>query len=260
MDTDSKSTGSMRTDSMGTDSNKRYIPWAMAAGRALLGPVLIAGAELGWNGMAMAGLVVAALLSDIYDGVLARRWGCDTAGVRLFDSMADTVFYLCTAIALWVSQPQLWRSYGWWLAVLLGMEAVRFGFDFVKFGKPASYHSYLAKMWGLVMAVAVVAAFAMGRGSVLIPVALGMGILCDLEGLAMSVLMPLWRKDVKTLAEAWRIRAQFERWMARRVRSGRPAFGGKQRFLLSGFIVLLSVVLVSPAFAVEAGQAFSAVA
>jgi phosphatidylglycerophosphate synthase len=193
---------------MGTDSKKRYIPWMMAAGRALLGPVLIVGAERGWNGLTLAGLVVVALVSDIFDGVLARRWGCDTAGVRLFDSMADTVFYLCTAVALWVSQPQLWRSYGWLLAVLLGMEGLRFGVDFVKFGKPASYHSYLAKAWGLVMAVAVVAAFAMHRGSVLVPVALGMGILSDLEGLAMSLVMPVWRQDVKTPAAAWRIRRE----------------------------------------------------
>jgi phosphatidylglycerophosphate synthase len=191
---------------MGTDSNKRYIPWMMAAGRAVLGPVLIAGAESAWNGLALAGLVVAALVSDIYDGVLARRWDCDTAGARLFDSMADTVFYLCTAVALWVSQPQLWRSYGWLLAGLLGMEALRFRFDFVKFGKPASYHTYLAKMWGLVMAIAVVRAFATHRGSWLVPAALVIGILCDLEGLAMSWVMPVWRKDVKTLAAAWRIR------------------------------------------------------
>jgi len=245
----------MDTDSKGTESKKRYIPWAMAAGRVALGPILIAGAECGWNGLALAGLVVVALVSDIYDGVLARRWGCDTAGVRLFDSMADTVFYLCTAVALWVWVPEIWRSYGWLLASLLGMEAVRFGFDFLKFGKPASYHSYLAKAWGLGMAVAVVAAFAMGRGSVLVPVALGMGILCDLEGLAMSVVMPMWRKDVKTLTEAWRIRGRFEQWMLRRVRSGRPAFGGKQKFVFGGFFALsLSVVLVSPAFAVEAGQ------
>ena len=85
---------------------KQHIPWVMAAGRAALGPVLIAGAACSWNGFALAGMVVAALVSDIYDGVLARRWRCDTAGVRLFDSMADTVFYLCTAAALWVSEPQ----------------------------------------------------------------------------------------------------------------------------------------------------------
>ena len=67
---------------MGTDSKRQLIPWLMAGGRAVLGPVLIVGAKCGWNGLTLAGLVVAALASDIYDGVLARRWGCDTAGVR----------------------------------------------------------------------------------------------------------------------------------------------------------------------------------
>ena len=244
----------METDSMSTDSKKRYIPWMLAGGRAVLGPVLIVGAECGWNGWTLAGLVVAALVSDIYDGVLARRWGCDTAGVRLFDSMVDTVFYLCTAVALWVSQPQLWRSYGWLLAALLGMEAVRFGFDFAKFGKPASYHSYLAKAWGLVMAAAVVAAFAMGRGSVLVPVALGMGILCDLEGLAMSAMMPVWRKDVKTLGAAWGIRKEMRRDEVARRTAYR--LRERRRVILTGFLgMVLCVGIVTPAFAVDAGQA-----
>jgi CDP-diacylglycerol--glycerol-3-phosphate 3-phosphatidyltransferase len=166
---------------------KQHIPWVMAAARAALGPVLIAGTACSWNGFALAGMVVGALVSDIYDGVLARRWRCDTAGVRLFDSMADTVFYLCTAIALWLSEPRLWRSYGGLLVVLLGMEAVRVAFDLVKFGRPASYHSYLAKLWGLVMAVGVIAVFALDRSNVLVPVALVLGILCNVEGLAMAV-------------------------------------------------------------------------
>jgi CDP-diacylglycerol--glycerol-3-phosphate 3-phosphatidyltransferase len=225
---------------------REHIPWAMAAGRGLLGPVLIAAVACSWNGVTLAGIVVAALISDIYDGVLARQWGCDTAGVRLFDSMADTVFYLCTALALWIRLPQVWRSYAGLLVALLALEVARFAFDFVKFGKPASYHSYLAKAWGLVMAVAVVGVFAMHRGSVLVPVALGMGILCDLEGLAMSWVMPLWRKDVKTIRAAWRIRGEMLR--------------DKRDSLLTGFLmgvssaVVLALFVGLPAFAVEAGQ------
>jgi phosphatidylglycerophosphate synthase len=187
---------------------KQGIPWAMAAGRAALGPVLIAGAACSWNGITLAGIVVTALVSDIYDGVLARRWRCDTAGVRLFDSMADTFFYLCTAVALWMSQPQLWRSYGGLLVALLALEATRFAFDFAKFGKPASYHTYLAKTWGLVMAIAVIGLFALHRANVFVPLALALGILCDLEGLAMSLVMPAWRKDIKTLWAAWHLRRQ----------------------------------------------------
>ena len=185
---------------------KETIPWWMAAGRTMLGPVLILGERARWNPYAMAGMVILALLSDIFDGVLARRWRCDTAGVRLFDSLTDTFFYLCTAVALWIGQPAIWHRYGGLLGALLAVEAVKFAFDFAKFGKPASYHSYLAKSLGLVLASGVVATFALGRPTVLIPAALVLGILSNLEGLAMSIMLPKLHVDVKTLAAAWHLR------------------------------------------------------
>jgi CDP-diacylglycerol--glycerol-3-phosphate 3-phosphatidyltransferase len=184
------------------------LPSVLAMMRAALGPVLIGGAEYGWSGFLMAGIVVAALISDIFDGVLARRWSCDTAGVRLFDTIADTVFYLCAAAALWIGQPGTVRAYAWPLGALLGLEAVRLGFDFAKFGRPASYHSYLAKTWGLVMAVGVVAMLALHRGNLVFSCAMVVGISCQVEGLAMSLMLPVWHKDVKTLHAAWRLRVQ----------------------------------------------------
>jgi phosphatidylglycerophosphate synthase len=194
---------------------KEQVPSVMSAGRALLGPVLIAGDACGWSGVMTAWLVVTALVSDIFDGVLARRWQCDTAKVRLFDSMADTVFYVCAAIALWIRVPQVWQANAGLLAVLVGLELARFGLDFAKFGKLASYHSYLAKFWGLVMASAVVMVFTFSRTSVLIPLALGLGIACDVEGLAMSLMLPAWRKDVSTLRVAWQLRGQMLGWIGK---------------------------------------------
>jgi CDP-diacylglycerol--glycerol-3-phosphate 3-phosphatidyltransferase len=185
---------------------REQIPSAMAGVRVGLGPALIVGAALSWNPLALAGIVVTALLSDIFDGVLARRWRCDTAGVRRFDTLADTAFYVCVAVALWLAQPEIWRSNGRLLTILLGLELARLVFDMGKFGKAASYHSYLAKAWGLVMAIAVIGVFALGRPNPLIAVALGLGIACNLEGLAMSVVLPVWRKDVKGLAAAWHLR------------------------------------------------------
>jgi CDP-diacylglycerol--glycerol-3-phosphate 3-phosphatidyltransferase len=128
-----------------TRLRKQHIPWIMAAARAALGPVLILGAACRWNGIALACLIVAALLSDIFDGVLARRWQCDTPGVRLFDTMADTVFYVGAAVALWIAHPEVLRAHAVMLKILFALEAARLAFDVAKFGKPASYHSYLAK-------------------------------------------------------------------------------------------------------------------
>jgi phosphatidylglycerophosphate synthase len=213
---------------------KQQIPWVMAGGRAVLGPLMVVGQVCGWNGSAMAAMIVAALLSDIFDGVLARRWNCDTAAVRLFDSMGDTVFYLGVAVALWMGHHNVLRTHAWLLGGLLSLEAARFAFDFAKFGKPASYHSYLAKTWGLVMAIAVTVAFATGRGEWLITAALSLGIACNVEGLAMSVTLRKWRRDVKTLSAALRIRLMEQAWCApgavgyaqrREVVSRKPATG-----------------------------------
>ena len=71
--------------------NKQHLPWAMATGRALLGPVLIAGEACNWSGLALAWLVVTALLSDIFDGILARRYGVATPALRRYDSIADII-------------------------------------------------------------------------------------------------------------------------------------------------------------------------
>lgn len=187
---------------------KQHIPWLMATGRALLGPVLVIGEKCGWNGFALAALIVTALLSDIFDGILARRWHCDTAAVRLFDSMADTFFYACVAAALWLGKPAVWASYHTPVLLLLALETGRIGFDLVKFGKPASYHSYLAKTWGLVLASAIVTVFAAGHAEALLTAAIALGVACNVEGIAMSLMLPEWRRDVKTLAAAWRIRQE----------------------------------------------------
>jgi phosphatidylglycerophosphate synthase len=253
---------------MNINFRKQQIPWIMAAGRAALGPLLIAGEACGWNGVALAGVVVTALLSDIFDGVLARRWACDTAAVRLFDSMADTAFYLCAAAALWVGQRGLLHLYAAPLGALLALEAVRFTLDFAKFGRPASYHSYLAKGWGLLMAVGVVGLFGLHRTSPIFSAAMALGIACQLEGLAMSLVLPAWRRDVKTLAAAWALRREMLGLVAGApvaesapsmpiVSVPRPGSLIRRRGIvtISAIVpVLLLLAMATPALALDAGQ------
>ena len=186
--------------------SKTTIPWMMAGARVALGPLVAAGARCNWSGTALAAMVAAALLSDIYDGVLARRWRCDTAALRLFDSMADTIFYLCTGIALWIAHPEAMRPIAPIIVALVAAELLRFGFDFVKFGKPGSYHSWMAKSWGLVLAATVMLTFATRFGHAWLGLALLMGIACNLENLAMSLILSQWTRDVLTLRMAWQIR------------------------------------------------------
>jgi phosphatidylglycerophosphate synthase len=191
---------------MGGREIKQAIPWSMIVARALGCPLILFAAWRGWNGGWLGAIVVVALVSDIYDGILARRWGGETSALRMSDSVADTIFYLGVVGTLWLREPQVLReNWRWWVG-LFAIEGVRYGFDFWKFGKAASYHSYMAKAWGLLIAVAVVGALSFGGLRWLIWMALVFGIVVNAEGLAMSLMLPRWKNDVKTLGRAWELR------------------------------------------------------
>jgi hypothetical protein len=77
---------------------------------------------------------------------------------------------------------------------------------FIKFGKLPSYHSYIAKTWGLVLASALVAGFVTKHPAGWLVAALLLGALSNIEGLAMSLIMPVWQQDIKTLGRALALR------------------------------------------------------
>ena len=182
------------------------IPWLLILLRVLLCPLILLGASHRWSGVWLATIVFVALVSDIYDGVLARRPGNETPALRVSDSIADTIFYLGVAGALWILVPEVLRSNRYWFILLFGLEGFRYVFDLLKYRKTASYHSYLAKLWGIVLAVTMIGVFAFSGSEFLVRTALGIGIAVNVEGLAMSLMLPRWKNDVKTLRAAWRLR------------------------------------------------------
>lgn len=185
---------------------QKWLPWAMVVVRVLFCPLILAGASYGWAGGWLGAIVIVALLSDIYDGILARRWGTETPSLRVSDSIADTIFYLGVCVVLLLRKPEV--VWGNWklFAVVLSLETFRYVFDFWKYRKTASYHSYLAKCWALLIAVAVVGVLSFDKLHVLIEIALAFGIAVNLEGVAMSLILPRWKNDVKTLGRAWELR------------------------------------------------------
>lgn len=184
------------------------IPWWMVCCRAALGVALPVAARLPHPQAWLGAMIAAGFLSDVYDGILARRWGTAGPRLRAADSAADTVFYLGVLIAIVERHWPVLRARFVLLAALLALEATRLIFDWVKFRRMASYHSYAAKAWGILLLAAALALLCFDRGYWLVTAALAWGIACDLEGLAISVLLPEWTHDVKSLPRALALRRE----------------------------------------------------
>ena len=184
------------------------IPLALTALRAALGPVVVLLALFQPNAVAFAVCLTLAFLSDYFDGVIARRLGVATPSVRRLDSIADTVFYISALLAAWSLHSTILRPYLPALLVLAALEVARYAFDFRKFGKEASYHMWSSKLWGITLVVAFYALLVFGRAGLPVTLAVYVGVAADLEGLAISSVLPRWRTDVPTIFHALSVRAE----------------------------------------------------
>jgi len=186
------------------------LPSALIAFRGILGPVVLLCAMCYPEKPIFVGCLVAALLSDFFDGVIARRLGIATAVLRRMDSLADTGFYVCSTTAAFLLYPEILGGYVWPLAALAVIEGARYVFDFWKFGREASYHMWSSKAWGLLLFATFVSLLGFGVGGPLIPLAIYWGIVADIEGLAISIRLRVWRPDVPTFWHARRVAAGTE--------------------------------------------------
>lgn len=186
--------------------SRSSIPLLLTALRAALAPVLLLLAWCYPSPTAFGLCLILAFLSDVFDGIVARRLNVATPGLRRLDSIADSVFYLAALLAAWHLHTSELREYLPALVVLGAVEAVRYAFDLWKFRREAAYHLWSSKLWGICLFVGFFSLLAVGRGGLFVGLPIYIGILVDLEGLAVSCVLREWKSDVPTIVHAWRLR------------------------------------------------------
>lgn len=125
-------------------------PNLLSGGRLALTPVLLA---LAWQGRATVFLscLAMALLSDALDGWLARRLaGTSSLGTKL-DSWADIALCLSVPLGVWWLWPDLVRREAVIVGVVIACFAAPALFALLKYHRLPSYHTWTAKLAGVLM-------------------------------------------------------------------------------------------------------------
>ena len=156
---------------------------------------------------AFAVCLATAFLSDVFDGIAARRLGVATTALRRLDSAADTVFYVAAAYAGWQLYPEAVSRHAAPLLILVILEAARYAIDLAKFRREASYHMWSAKAFGVALFIGFLGVLSFGHTGWPVSLAIAVGIVSDLEGIAISLVLPSWQHDVPSIVHALRLRA-----------------------------------------------------
>jgi phosphatidylglycerophosphate synthase len=186
----------------------RQLPGALVLSRLFAGPVLLWAALTGQSRFWLVGILVYVFLSDVFDGVIARRLQVVTARLRVADSWADTAFYVCVALAVWRLHRALLGPFLLPLLVVIGMMAVNWAVAMIKFRRALSFHAYSSKLWGLSLFAASVSLLGFSYAGPFLWTAIVVGIAGHLEGFVMTLILPRWAHDVSGIPEALRLRAE----------------------------------------------------
>ena len=146
------------------------------------------------------------LLTDVFDGIIARQLKISSPHLRRLDSTVDQVFFVSAIIATYIQSPVFFKSNAAALFILFGIESITYIVCYIKFRKEIATHSIGAKIWTLLLFAALAEVIIYGKSAYLFTICLWVGIISRLEIIAIILCLKTWTNDVPTLYHAIKLR------------------------------------------------------
>jgi CDP-diacylglycerol--glycerol-3-phosphate 3-phosphatidyltransferase len=153
-------------------------------------------------------LMITGLLSDIFDGIIARRLNISTVSLRRLDTTVDLIFWLAIAVATYLLHPDFYFRNVFKILLIIGLEGIGYGVCLIKFRKEVATHAISSKLWTLIMFAALVQIVASGDSVLLFNLCFYTGILNKLEIIAMLLIIKKWHNDIPTVYHAVLLRKE----------------------------------------------------
>lgn len=172
--------------------------------RILIAPLLFALAFLQLEFWFLGTLIFSAL-TDVVDGIIARRYNLITSLGSHLDSWGDFVIYGTMAICAWILWPEITQREILYYALILFSILLPVQVGLVKFGKFTGYHTWSVKIAVFTTFVGYIALYADVATWPFVLASL-LCIVAGTEEILITLVLPEERTDVRSLWAAFRIK------------------------------------------------------
>lgn len=186
----------------------KKIPLLLILTRLLLGPlmIIITNAAPTYVRTLLVTLIIFGLLTDIFDGIVARKLQVSSEKLRRMDSQTDLIFWVCVGWCSWLLNPEIIIAHQYAIGLIFLMEALTYVFSIAKFGKETCTHALLSKLWGLTLLTAFVSIIGFGYGGVCLFLCIFFGIIGHIDVYLIIYFLPKWTHDVPSSYHAYLIK------------------------------------------------------
>ena len=174
------------------------VPNVLSGARAAAVPVLLVLALQGRE-TAFTWVLIPALLSDIFDGWIARKYGLESRLGAILDSVADSLMLFVSFYGIWVFHPDVIRGHAWLCGIAMGLWVLEDVLALARYRRLSSFHTYLSKVVANLLGFFIGWLFLFGFEPWMLYLAAGISIIASLEEIALLKVLPQWRADVRGL-------------------------------------------------------------
>jgi CDP-diacylglycerol--glycerol-3-phosphate 3-phosphatidyltransferase len=180
------------------------VPNLLSAFRIASAPALLV---LAWHGAvgSFLALFASGLVSDVLDGVLARRWGQETPFGATLDQWGDFALWVSLPLGAWWLWPEILRREAFYVSVALVCLLAPTAAAWLKYREVPGYHTWSAKLSSVLMGISV-PLLLLFDFSWPFRVAALWQILCAVDEIGITLILPRCRHDVPSLLHAARLR------------------------------------------------------
>jgi phosphatidylglycerophosphate synthase len=186
----------------------KKLPFALIAFRLALAPIILLLAYY-WGHAARPTILVLmylGLISDIFDGIIARNEGVSSEALRRMDSQTDMLFWLSLGVATYWLFPDIIRANTTAIIIIFVMEGLCYAISLLRFGKETCTHALLSKMWGLSLLAAFTALIGFNHAGIPFYMAIVLGLISHIDRILITLVLPHWTHDIPSAYHAYLIR------------------------------------------------------
>ncbi|PRB04539.1 CDP-alcohol phosphatidyltransferase [Chryseobacterium sp. MYb7] len=187
---------------------KSKIPDILIFSRLIIGFIIISLSLLKIENYQIIAVILLSigLLTDIFDGIIARHLNVSTQKLRRLDSTVDQIFFILVGVAVYIMCPEFFEANAFKVIILIGAEALIYLVSFLKFRKEVATHSIGAKIWTLLLFGTLVQVILQCQSVVLFTLCFWVGLLTRAEIIAILFILKTWTNDVPSVFHSIQLR------------------------------------------------------
>lgn len=151
-------------------------------------------------------LIVYGLISDFFDGYIARLTNSSTEHLRKLDSTIDQFFWLSIVVATYLLSPEFYAKNSTLVIIILGLETATYIISFYRFRKVVATHAIASKFWVLSLLATFTDIIITGNSTTIFQLCFWVGLLTRLENGAILLVIRKWTTDVPSIYHAIQLR------------------------------------------------------